>query len=125
MNSVNYTGRLTKDAEVKELNNEKKTKVVYFTIAVPDSYNRERADFINCQAFSATVNYLAKYGKKGAYIEFSGKTSTYTKDKVFGSIAVADNVAIIFANSKKEESKEEGQSKENIVPDIDDDTPPF
>jgi single-strand DNA-binding protein len=107
LNSVNYAGRLTKDAEVRELKNEKKTKVVYFTIAVQDSFNKERADFINCQAFGYNVNYLNKHGKKGVYIEFSGKTSTYSKDGNFGSIAVADKVTIIFANSKKETQKTE------------------
>ena len=111
INKCVYTGRLVKDAEVRELKNEKKTKTVYFTIAVQDNYNKERADFINCQAFGGSVNYLKKYGKKGAYIEFDGKTSTYSKDGNFGSIAVANSVKIIFANSKKE-SKEETQNEE-------------
>ncbi len=115
MNRVNYTGRLTKDAEVKELKNAKKTKVVYFTIAVQDDYNKERADFINCQAFGPSVNYLNKYGKKGVYIEFSGKTSTYQNDDKYGSIAVADKVNIIFANSKKEETKSEESDTDEPV----------
>ena len=106
MNKAIYGGRLVKDAEVRELNNEKKTKTVYFTIACQDDFNRDKADFINCQAFGPTVNYLNKYGKKGAWIEFSGKTSTYSKDDKHGSIAVADKVSIIFANSKKENKKE-------------------
>lgn len=105
MNRTLLGGRLTKDAEVKELNNAKKTKTVYFTIACQDDYNRDRADFVNCQAFGPSVNYLSKYGKKGAWIEFSGKTSTYSNDDKYGSIAVADKVNIIFANSKKEETK--------------------
>jgi len=105
VNRCCYTGRLTKDAETSELNNDKKTKVIYFTIAVQDDYNYKNADFINCQAFGPTVKYLSKHGKKGAYIEFSGKTKTYSKDGVFGSIAVADKVNIIFANSKKDENE--------------------
>ena len=107
MNRAQYAGRLTKDAEVKELNNAKKTKTVYFTIACQDDFDRDRADFINCQAFGGSVTYLAKYGKKGAWIEFSGKTSTYSNDDKYGSIAVANKVNIVFANSKKEETKEE------------------
>ena len=107
MNRVEYTGRLTKDVEITILKNEKKTKTVYFTIAVEDDYNHERADFINCQAFGSSVTYLKLYGKKGAYIEFSGKTSTYSKDGNFGSIAVANKVKIIFANSKKETKEEQ------------------
>lgn len=115
INRVEYTGRLTKDVEITILKNEKKTKTVYFTIAVEDDYNRERADFINCQAFGSSVTYLNKYGKKGAYIEFSGKTSTYSNDGKYGSTAVAHKVKIIFANSKKEESKEEPQTDETPV----------
>lgn len=107
MNRCEYTGRLTKDAEVKELKNEKKTKTVYFTIAVQDDFNRNRADFINAQAFGPSVNYLNKHGKKGAYIEFSGKTSTFPKDGDTKQIAVADKVTIIFANSKKETKDDE------------------
>lgn len=107
MNKCCYTGRLVKEVTITTLNNEKKTKTVYFTIAVQDDYNKDKADFINCQCFGASVNYLAKYGKKGAYIEFAGKTKTYSKDGNFGSIAVADKVSIIFANSKKEKTTEE------------------
>jgi len=109
---------LVKDAEVRELKNAKKTKVVYFTIAVQDDYNKDRADFINCQAFGGSVNYLNKYGKKGVYIEFSGKTSTYPKDDKTVQIAVADKVSIIFANSKKETQK---TTEEEIL----EDTPVF
>ena len=111
MNKVQYTGRLVKDVEVTTLKNEKQTKTVYFTIAVQDDYNRERADFINCQAFGPSVNYLNKHGKKGVYIEFSGKTSTYSKDDKYGSIAVADKVSIIFANSKKGNEKEQTEEE--------------
>ena len=119
MNKVIYTGRLTKDAEVKELANEKKTKTVYFTIAVPDSYVKTKADFVNCQAFGPTVNYLTKYGKKGAYIELEGKTSTFTtKEGHSTSIAVADKVNIIFANSKKEEESPKDNSNQS-TPSID------
>ena len=107
MNKVIYGGRLTKDAEVRELKNEKKTKTIYFTIACQDDFNRERADFINCQAFGINVPYLNKYGKKGAYIEFSGKTSTYSNGDKHGQIAVADKVNIVLALSKKEETKKE------------------
>lgn len=107
MNKLNLTGRLTKDVESTTLNNEKKTKTCYFTIAVQDDYNYQKADFINCQAFGSSVKYLEKYGKKGAYIEFSGKLKTYSKDGNFGFIAVADKVSIIFANSKKDERTEE------------------
>ena len=118
MNKCVYTGRLTKDAEVKELNNTKKTKTVYFTIAVQDDFNKDRADFINCQAFGPTVNYLNKHGKKGAYIEFSGKTSTYVKDGDTKQTAVADKVSIIFANSKKEETKYQTTEEEILNADI-------
>lgn len=107
MNKFLCTGRVVKDIEVTILKNEKKTKTVYFTIAVQDDYDYKKADFINCQAFGNSVSYLAKYGKKGAYIEFSGKISTYSKDGNFSSIAVANKVTIIFANSKKEAKEEE------------------
>ena len=85
---------------------DKKWEVAYFTIAVQDDFDFNKVDFINCQANKKDIKYLKLYGKKGVYIEFSGKTSTYSNDGKYGSIAVANKVSIIFANSKKE-SKEE------------------
>ena len=118
MNRACYTGHLTKDAEVKTLNNEKKTPVVYFTIAVQDDFNYKNADFVNCQAFGPSVKYLTLYGKKGAYIEFNGRTKTYSKDDKYGQIAQADKVKIIFANSKKEETQKETQKETNEDADL-------
>ena len=116
INSTNYGGRLTRDVEFKTISKDDKSwEVAYFTIAAQDDFNYKKVDFVNCQADAKDIKYLKLYGKKGVYMEFRGKTSSYIKDGKTQQIAKAYKLNIIFANSKKEETKEE----EN------DDTPPF
>lgn len=105
MNKSLFTGRLTKDIEIKLLDNEKRTKVAYYTIAVQDDYDYQKAHFINCQTYGKAADYLEKYGKKGMYIEFEGKTSTYKKGDQFNTAFVSNNVKLIFSNSKSEDQE--------------------
>ena len=108
MNSNCYGGRLTKDVEFKTITKgDKSWEVAYFTIAAQDDFNYKKVDFIDCQADAKDIKYLRLYGKKGVYMEFRGKTSTYLKDGKTQRIAKAYKINIIFANSKKEETKED------------------
>jgi len=108
INSNCYSGRLVKDAEVKMIGNaDKKWETIYFTIAVQDDSDYKKVDFINCQGSPKDIKYLKLYGKKGAWIEFSGRTKSYVKDGDTKQVAVANKVNIIFANSKKETTEEE------------------
>jgi single-strand DNA-binding protein len=113
MNKLILTGRLTKDVDVRVLQNEKQTKTCYYTIAVQDEFDYQKADFINCQSFGKAVDYLEKHGKKGAYIEFTGRLKTYQKDGNFNQIAVAERASIIFGISKSTEEQTEKQ-EENL-----------
>lgn len=108
INSAIYGGRLTKDAEFKTISKgDKSWEVAYFTIAAQDDSNYKKVDFINCQADAKDIKYLRLYGKKGVYMEFRGKTSSYLKDGKTQQIAKAYKLNIIFANSKKESKEEE------------------
>ena len=75
---MNITGRLTRDAEVRTLSNEK--QVVNFSVAVNDSYrNRqgervEQTTYFDC-AYWITPN-VARLLTKGTLVELTGRVST-------------------------------------------------
>jgi single stranded DNA-binding protein (ssb) len=75
---MNITGRLTRNAEVRTLSNEK--QVVNFSVAVNDSYrNRqgervEQTTYFDC-AYWITAN-VARLLTKGTLVELTGRVST-------------------------------------------------
>lgn len=89
MNNVVLFGRLTKDPEVKYTQGENAMATCRFTVAVQRDYkNKEgkyEADFISCQTFSHSAEFLGKYFKKGDAIGVRGaiRTGSYVnKDGV-------------------------------------------
>lgn len=74
MNSVNLTGRLTKDIEVKKTQTNK--SVVSFSLAVDKRFKKDgenNAIFIQCQAWNQTADFLGQYGTKGGKIGITGE----------------------------------------------------
>ncbi len=75
---MNITGRLTRNAEVRTLSNEK--QVVNFSVAVNDSYRNkqgervEQTTYFDC-AYWITAN-VARLLKKGTLVELTGRVST-------------------------------------------------
>jgi len=75
---MNIIGRVTRDAEVRTLSNDK--QVVNFSIAVNDSYkpkNGEKVthtEFFDCSYWLATG--IAQYLTKGSIVELTGRLST-------------------------------------------------
>lgn len=102
MNSCNFTGRLVRDTELRTMTNEKKTIFAIYTIAVQDDFDKDKANFISCQSYGKTAEYLEKHGKKGALIEFSGKANTYTKDGKTNTLFNSESVRIVFGSKEKE-----------------------
>ena len=76
MNSVILMGRLTADPEVRYMNNEDQTAFLNFSIAVNRDYDREKADFIRCKAFSKTAETISTYLHKGDPILVNGSWET-------------------------------------------------
>src|SRR5690606_11558834 len=75
---MNITGRLTRNAEVRTLSNEK--QVVNFSVAVNDGYRNkqgervEQTSYFDC-AYWITPN-VAKLLTKGTLVELTGRVST-------------------------------------------------
>ena len=73
MNVCVLLGRLTKDPELKTTQNGK--SVVTFSLAV-DGFKKGETDFIDCVAWNATAENLAKFKKKGEQIALTGRITT-------------------------------------------------
>ena len=98
MNSVNLTGRLTRDPEVRYTADQK--AVARFSIAV-DRYTRpgeeKQADFPNIVAFGKTAERVETFLNKGRMVGISGRIQTgsyVNKDgvKVFTTDVIAERV---------------------------------
>lgn len=78
MNSVNLTGRLTKDIEIRYTQSGVAT--ANFSIAVQSNYKNEdgsyKSDFISIVAFKSQAEFLSKYCLKGDLIGISGRLQT-------------------------------------------------
>ena len=116
MNSVQLTGRLTRDPEVRYTDNGH--TIARFTLAVDRQYksdNGPTADFINCKAFGKTAEFIEKYFWKGKKMELVGsiQTGSYTNQdgaKVYTTDVIAQTVA--FAESQGSEfSRSSGPAK--------------
>ena len=70
-NSTTLVGRLTKDPELKTTNSGK--SVCPFTIAVDKGYGREGTNFIDCESWNKTAEYIGKYLKKGSLALVDGR----------------------------------------------------
>jgi len=78
MNKTILMGRLTKEPEIRytSANN---TAVCSFTLAV-NRRKKGEVDFINCQAWTGTAEFISKYMAKGQQIAIVGRIQTRTWD---------------------------------------------
>ena len=83
MNNCIFTGRLTKDPEIKTTQSGK--KYINFSIAVDrktkDSNGQRQADFIPCIAWNKTAEIIAQYFVKGSPIGVIGSLQVRAYDK--------------------------------------------
>lgn len=75
MNKLIITGRLTRDPEVKAIG--ENNMVAKFTVAVNRNYKdkdgNRPADFIPCEAFGKTAEFISNYVTKGRLVEVDGE----------------------------------------------------
>lgn len=117
MNQVIFTGRLTKDPEVKELENGK--KVSNICVAVQRQYKNDKGkydvDFFDCSLWNEFAENTNEYCKKGDIIGVKGHLAS-TQDKDGKNVLNIVIEKITFIAKKKEENidKEIDNDKENI-----------
>lgn len=110
MNRVDIVGRLVRDPEIRYTAGEKATAIARFTVVVNRKFKNADgnydADFISCQAFGRTAEFIEKWFKKGSMIGCDGeiRTGSYTnKDgqKVYTTDVVVSNVEFVGGKSDK------------------------
>lgn len=77
LNKVVLCGRLTADVELKQTTSG--VSVCSFTLAINRRYSKEgqrEADFISCQAWRQTAEFIARYFKKGSSLCIAGSIQT-------------------------------------------------
>ena len=114
MNSINLTGRLTKDPELK-------TKAsgdgsyTFFCLAVDDGKDKNGnkiTNFIDCIAYNQQASFLSTYAKKGDMIELSGKLHVSNREDEQGNktkrtTVIAFTVGIISSPKRDQAAKPE------------------
>ncbi len=130
MNKVILVGRLTKDAEIRNANSDK--KYARCNIAVNRSFAKEGekagADFINIAAFKHNADFLEKYGKSGIKLIISGRIQTGSYEKNGARIFTTDVIVeqVEFAESKNSTEYANSSSGESLsVPERIDEEMPF
>ena len=82
MNKITITGRLVRDPEMKTLPNG--TEKCRFTVAVDRRHKKDhpaKADFFDCDAWSATGAFVNNWFKKGSAITVVGRMESSTSEK--------------------------------------------
>lgn len=108
MNSVNITGRITKDPELKPKGNGEGS-YLFFCLAVDagkDKTGEKLTEFIDCLAYNQQASFLSSYARKGDLIELSGRIHISSVEDSAGNktkryTVIANNVGI--ASSKQRE----------------------
>ena len=107
MNKTILMGRLTKNPEVKYLQDENSTAMARYTLAVDRRYRKDgkaETDFISCVTFGKNAEFAEKYLKKGLKILVSGRIQTGSYVNQEGNKVYATNVIVeehYFAEGKK------------------------
>ena len=123
MNITVLTGRLTKDPEMRQTQNENPISITRYTLAVDRRFKRDgeqAADFIPCVVFGKGAEFAQKYFHKGMRVCVNGRIQTgsyINKDgqKVYTTEVVLDNQE--FAESKSEGQAAPPQEKQDIPED--------
>lgn len=110
LNNVILVGRLTKDVELKELEND--GAVVRITLAVQRGYKNaegeKEVDFIEVTCWNETAKLVKEYSKKGDLIGIKGRlqNNNYEKEdgtKVYQTVVIAERVNFLKSAEVKVE----------------------
>lgn len=109
MNSVNITGRITKDPELKPKGNGEGS-YLFFCLAVDagkDKNGEKLTEFIDCLAYNQQAIFLSSYAKKGDLIELSGRIHTSNIEDSAGNktkryTVIANNVGIASSKAREQ-----------------------
>lgn len=109
LNNCSFAGRIANDLVIRKSKNGK--SFIYFDLAIPRKYDRDKTDFIDCVVWGKEAENLEKYQAKGNFIIVAGSIETYideSKNKRYQCV-----VATVSYTEKKKENTENNEEKEN------------
>lgn len=116
INSVNLTGRLTRDPELRKTQSD--IAITNITLAVnrsfTDSNGEKQADFINCVLFRKTAEIAQQYLRKGNLVGVTGRLQSRSYDnkdgqRVFVTEVVVENLAFLESKQQSQDSYQQSQ----------------
>lgn len=102
MNKIIIKGRLTADPEPKKTPGD--VSVCTFSVAVNRRFQKDKTDFINCEAWRTTADFISNYFKKGQEIMLTGELhiDSYEKDGIKRTAAKISVDEVEFCGNKSE-----------------------
>ena len=92
MNKVILKGRLTADPELKTT--QSGVSVCSFALAVNHRFNKNETDFINCQAWRQSAEFISKYFRKGQEMLVEGELNIEKWENAVGQKHSAPRVVV-------------------------------
>lgn len=121
INKVILGGRLTSDIELKQTPSG--VSVCSFSLAVNRKYSKDgdqQTDFINCQAWRGTAEFISKYFHKGSALCIVGSIQTRTWTDKDGQKRYATEVIVdeaMFVDGKNDAQGTEASNPNTYIPD--------
>lgn len=110
MNNCTFTGRLTKDPELKTTQSGKKYTMFCLAVdGIKDKDGNKTADFVDCIAWNKSGEIIAQYTRQGSKLGISGRlhTTTYDKDgEKRKSVDVVVNEFELLDSKPKDQSEQ-------------------
>lgn len=121
MNKVILKGRLTADPEMRKTPND--VTVCNFTVAINRRFDKEKTDFILCEAWKQTAEFIAKYFTKGKEIALCGELhiDKYDKDGETRYITKINVDEVEFCGNKNDSVEVKSAEITSDFTEIDDD----
>ena len=118
MNTINLTGNICNDLEVRSTQSGK--AVLSFNLAVKRPFTKDTTDFIPVTVWDKGAEYLAKYGHKGSRVAVTGKLTTRKYQDKDGKDRTAYDVvadAVELMDGKSDAQSAGSSAPTNYVPD--------
>lgn len=120
MNSINATGRIGKDPEVKTTSND--SLMVTFSLGVSRWANgKNETDWFNCVAFRKTAEMVKNYCKKGDMIGITGQMQSKVLEREDGTKTTYWSVLVnelTLLNPKKTETTSEQTNTDAVIEEV-------
>lgn len=106
MNKVALIGRLTKDPTLRTISDSR--VVSAFSLAVPNGYKKDEADFVNCTVYGKLAELTVKYCGKGSLVGITGRIHTrfYEKEqgvRVYVTEVIVEEIRFLATKRKEEQ----------------------